>query len=100
MTSKLSVQLLLLLAVASVTVLAQRRRPTTKTTDEWNYRDGCEHPDYSLFTLGQRSSSGHIMMMSKREVKDDTVTSLLRENLSECLFVFPVKLCGELGCDC
>lgn len=51
MAPKLSV-LLLLLAVATVTVLAQRRRPTSTTTDEWNYRDGCEHPDYSLFTLG------------------------------------------------
>ncbi|KAM7387487.1 hypothetical protein PAMA_009890 [Pampus argenteus] len=43
MASKLSV-LLLLLAVATVTVLAQRRRPasTPKSTDEWNYRDGSE----------------------------------------------------------
>ncbi|XP_072224628.1 uncharacterized protein [Leuresthes tenuis] len=41
MASKLSV-LLLLLAVAAVTVLAQRRRPTSKATDEWNYRDGSE----------------------------------------------------------
>lgn len=88
MTPKLSVLLLLLLAVATVSVLAQRRRPTATTTDEWNYKDGCEHPDYSLFTLGQRSSSGLIMMMSKREVKDDTAASLLRENLFECLFVF------------
>uniref|UniRef100_A0A3B4WVX0 Si:ch211-76l23.4 n=1 Tax=Seriola lalandi dorsalis TaxID=1841481 RepID=A0A3B4WVX0_SERLL len=39
MASKLSV-LLLLLAVATVTVLAQRRRPTN--TNEWNYRDGSE----------------------------------------------------------
>lgn len=42
MATKLSV-LLLLLAVATVTVLAQRRRQST--TGEWNYRDGCEHPD-------------------------------------------------------
>nr|XP_019950006.1 PREDICTED: uncharacterized protein LOC109634150 [Paralichthys olivaceus] len=42
MASKLSV-LLLSLAVASVTVLAQRRRPSTSTnTGEWNYRDGSE----------------------------------------------------------
>ncbi|XP_042361513.1 uncharacterized protein si:ch211-76l23.4 [Plectropomus leopardus] len=44
MAPKLSV-LLLLLAVATVTVLAQRsRRPASKpTTDnEWNYRDGSE----------------------------------------------------------
>ncbi|XP_041852583.1 uncharacterized protein si:ch211-76l23.4 [Melanotaenia boesemani] len=41
MAPKLSV-LLLLLVVATVTVFAQRRRPTTKTTDEWNYRDGSE----------------------------------------------------------
>ncbi|XP_071383421.1 uncharacterized protein [Centroberyx affinis] len=40
MTPKLSV--LLLLAVAVVTVLAQRRRPTSTSTDEWNYRDGSE----------------------------------------------------------
>lgn len=45
MAPKLSV-LLLLLAVATVTVLAQRRRQSsTSTTGEWNYRDGCEHPD-------------------------------------------------------
>ncbi|XP_034449327.1 uncharacterized protein si:ch211-76l23.4 [Hippoglossus hippoglossus] len=42
MASKLSV-LLLLLAVALVTVLAQRPRPVKKTkTDEWNYKDGSE----------------------------------------------------------
>ncbi|XP_040919321.1 uncharacterized protein si:ch211-76l23.4 [Toxotes jaculatrix] len=41
MASKLSV-LLLLLTVATVTVLAQRRRPASTTTDEWNYRDGSE----------------------------------------------------------
>ncbi|XP_071321869.1 uncharacterized protein [Trachinotus anak] len=41
MASKLSV-LLLLLAVAMETVLAQRRRPTSQNTDEWNYRDGSE----------------------------------------------------------
>uniref|UniRef100_UPI0037E959A6 uncharacterized protein n=1 Tax=Semicossyphus pulcher TaxID=241346 RepID=UPI0037E959A6 len=41
MASKLSV-LLLLLALASVTVLAQRRRPTSTTNNEWNYRDGSE----------------------------------------------------------
>lgn len=93
MTPKLSVPLLLLLAVATVSVLAQRRRPTATTTDEWNYRDGCEHPDYSLFTLGQRWSSGLIMMMSKGEVKDDTATSLP--------LCFYVKLDGshwDLGC--
>ncbi|XP_038563800.1 uncharacterized protein si:ch211-76l23.4 isoform X2 [Micropterus salmoides] len=39
MATKLSV-LLLLLAVATVTVLAQRRRQST--TGEWNYRDGSE----------------------------------------------------------
>lgn len=84
MASKLSV-LLLLLAVAGVTVLAQRRRPTSTSTDEWNFRDGCENPDYSLFTLGQRSSSGLIMMMSKLEVKDHAA---FRANLCECLVVF------------
>ncbi|KAM6905627.1 uncharacterized protein FYW49_015636 [Xenentodon cancila] len=41
MTFKLSV-LLLLLAVATVTVLAQRRRPTAKASSEWNYRDGSD----------------------------------------------------------
>ncbi|AWP19468.1 Hypothetical protein SMAX5B_015958 [Scophthalmus maximus] len=41
MASKLNV-LLLALAVASVTVLAQRRRPATTKTEEWNYRDGSE----------------------------------------------------------
>lgn len=61
MNPKLPVWLLLLMAVGTVTVLAQRRRPT-EARDTWNYRDGCEHPDYSLFTLGQRSSSG---LMSK-----------------------------------
>lgn len=61
MNLRLHVRLLLLLAVGTVTVLAQRRRPT-EARDAWNYRDGCEHPDYSLFTLGQRSSSG---LMSK-----------------------------------
>lgn len=40
MVHKLSV-VLLLLAVATVTVLAQRRRPTS-TSGEWNYRDGSE----------------------------------------------------------
>uniref|UniRef100_A0A665TMB1 Si:ch211-76l23.4 n=1 Tax=Echeneis naucrates TaxID=173247 RepID=A0A665TMB1_ECHNA len=40
MASKLSV-LLLLLAVAMVTVMAQRRRPASTNT-EWNYRDGSE----------------------------------------------------------
>lgn len=75
MAPKLSV-LLLLLTVATVTVLAQRRRQpsasgtTSTTNEEWNYKDGCEHPDYSLFTLGQRSSSGLVMVVS--EVKDDT----------------------------
>ncbi|MEQ2169913.1 hypothetical protein GOODEAATRI_029894, partial [Goodea atripinnis] len=39
MTFKLSV-LLLVLAVVTVLVTAQRRRPTSKTNDEWNYRDG------------------------------------------------------------
>ncbi|XP_040927898.1 uncharacterized protein si:ch211-76l23.4 [Betta splendens] len=42
MSSKLSVLLLLLLAVATVTVLAQKRRPTSASTDEWNYKDGSE----------------------------------------------------------
>ncbi|XP_058510101.1 uncharacterized protein si:ch211-76l23.4 [Solea solea] len=41
MASKLSV-LLLSLAVASVTVLAQKRRPASTKTDEWNYKDGSE----------------------------------------------------------
>lgn len=40
MASKLSV--LLVLVVATVTVLAQRRRQKAKATDEWNYRDGGE----------------------------------------------------------
>lgn len=56
MTPKLSVLLLLLLAVATVSVLAQRRRPTATTTDEWNYRDGCEHPDYSVYSGNSASS--------------------------------------------
>jgi hypothetical protein len=34
--------MLLLLAIAMVTVLAQKRRPKVKAADEWNYRDGCE----------------------------------------------------------
>ncbi|KAK5600771.1 hypothetical protein CRENBAI_010435, partial [Crenichthys baileyi] len=41
MTFKLSV-LLLVLTVVTVLVTAQRRRPTSKTKDEWNYRDGSE----------------------------------------------------------
>ena len=71
MAPKLSV-LLLILAVTTATVLAQRRRPasTSTTNDEWNYRDGCELQDYSLFSaLGQNSSSGLIEVMSKLEVK-------------------------------
>ncbi|XP_037830424.1 uncharacterized protein si:ch211-76l23.4 [Kryptolebias marmoratus] len=40
MTLKLSV--LLLLAVATVTVWAQRRRLPSKASEEWNYRDGSE----------------------------------------------------------
>lgn len=72
MASKLSV-LLLVLTGSTLTVLAQRRRPASKATDEWNFKEGCEHPDYSLFTLGQGSSSGSIMMRSKVEVKDHTV---------------------------
>lgn len=73
MAPRLSLLLLLVLAVSAVTVLAQRRRPASKATNEWNYKDGCEHPDYSLFTLGHRSSSGPNMMMSKLEVKDHIV---------------------------
>lgn len=57
MNPSLHVRLLLFLAVTTVTVLAQRKRPT-EARDAWNYRDGCERPDYSLFALGQRSSSG------------------------------------------
>ncbi|XP_034088775.1 uncharacterized protein si:ch211-76l23.4 [Gymnodraco acuticeps] len=37
--------LMLLLAVTTVTVLAQKRRPASKpkvTTDEWNFRDGSD----------------------------------------------------------
>ncbi|KAM4716612.1 uncharacterized protein FYW61_016927 [Anableps anableps] len=41
MAFKLSV-LLLVLVVVTVVVTAQRRRPATKTNDEWNYRDGAE----------------------------------------------------------
>lgn len=41
MTFKLSV-LLLVLAVVTVLVTAQKRRPTSRTNDEWNYRDGAE----------------------------------------------------------
>lgn len=94
MASKLSV-LLLLLAIATATVLAQRRRPTSTTTDEWNYRDGCELPDYSLFTLGQRSSSGLIMMMAKPEVKVHTATSPFRANLSVNVIRF-IRFCLKL----
>lgn len=72
MNTRLHVGLLLFLAVGTVTVLAQRRRPA-EAKDAWNYRDGCEHPDYSLFTLGQRSSAG---LVSKSEVKDDAVTNV------------------------
>lgn len=46
MAFKLSV-LVLLLAVAMATVVAQRRRLNPKVSDEWNYRDGCEYSDYS-----------------------------------------------------
>ncbi|XP_044187042.1 uncharacterized protein si:ch211-76l23.4 isoform X1 [Thunnus albacares] len=44
MAPKLSMLLLLplLLAVAMVTVQAQRRRPGSTSTDEWNFRDGSE----------------------------------------------------------
>uniref|UniRef100_A0AAZ1WWV7 Uncharacterized protein n=2 Tax=Oreochromis aureus TaxID=47969 RepID=A0AAZ1WWV7_OREAU len=41
MASKLSV-LLLVLTVSAVTVLAQRRRPASKATDEWNYKEGSD----------------------------------------------------------
>uniref|UniRef100_A0A8C7XWJ9 Si:ch211-76l23.4 n=1 Tax=Oryzias sinensis TaxID=183150 RepID=A0A8C7XWJ9_9TELE len=41
MAFKLSV-LVLFLAVAMVTVVAQRRRHNPKVSDEWNYRDGSE----------------------------------------------------------
>ncbi|XP_056871372.1 uncharacterized protein si:ch211-76l23.4 [Takifugu flavidus] len=41
MNPKLPVWLLLLMAVGTVTVLAQRRRPT-EARDTWNYRDGSE----------------------------------------------------------
>ncbi|XP_026181150.1 uncharacterized protein LOC113141132 isoform X2 [Mastacembelus armatus] len=41
MASKLSM-ILVLLAVTMVTVLAQRRRPTSTTTDEWNHKDGSD----------------------------------------------------------
>uniref|UniRef100_A0A8C5ENK3 Si:ch211-76l23.4 n=1 Tax=Gouania willdenowi TaxID=441366 RepID=A0A8C5ENK3_GOUWI len=41
MASKPSVLLVLMLAVTTVTVVAQRRRPTS-TSSEWNYRDGSE----------------------------------------------------------
>ncbi|XP_068435404.1 uncharacterized protein si:ch211-76l23.4 [Clinocottus analis] len=44
MAPKVSVLLLLVLGVAVVSVLGQRRRPASKpaTNDEWNYRDGSE----------------------------------------------------------
>lgn len=61
MNPKLPFRLLLLLAIGTVLVLAQRRRPT-EAKDAWNYRDGCEHPEFSLFTMGQRSGLG---LMSK-----------------------------------
>uniref|UniRef100_A0A8C5CRU4 Si:ch211-76l23.4 n=1 Tax=Gadus morhua TaxID=8049 RepID=A0A8C5CRU4_GADMO len=35
--------MLLLLAIAMVTVLAQKRRPKAKAADEWNYRDGSQN---------------------------------------------------------
>lgn len=47
MTFKLSA-LLLVLAAMTVLAAAQRRRPTTKTNDEWNYRDG---GDYCQITV-------------------------------------------------
>lgn len=37
--------MLLLLAIAMVTVLAQKRRQGTKAAEDWNYRDGCELHD-------------------------------------------------------
>jgi len=40
MAPKLSV--LLLVVIAMATVMAQRRRPSKPTTDEWNFRDGSE----------------------------------------------------------
>lgn len=58
MTPRLSALLLLLLSLATVSVLAQRRRQSSSAStatgdNEWNYRDGCERPHYSLcvFTL-------------------------------------------------
>ncbi|XP_077940317.1 uncharacterized protein LOC120828393 [Gasterosteus aculeatus] len=44
MAPNLNAMLLMVLAVATVTVLGQRRRPasTSTSTDEWNYRDGSE----------------------------------------------------------
>ncbi|XP_036004512.1 uncharacterized protein si:ch211-76l23.4 [Fundulus heteroclitus] len=41
MPFKLSV-LLLVLAVVTALVTAQRRRPASRTNDEWNYRDGAD----------------------------------------------------------
>lgn len=35
---------LLVLTLTLVSVLAQRRRPVSTNTEEWNYRDGCEPP--------------------------------------------------------
>lgn len=59
MVPKLSV--LLLLAVAVVVVLGQKRRPVTaKATEEWNYKDGCE---LCLFTGVKVQGSESIMMM-------------------------------------
>lgn len=92
MNPKPPFRLLLLLAIGTVMVLAQRRRPT-EAKDAWNYRDGCEHPDYSL--LGQRSSSG---LISKWEVKNEDATALLRE-------IWPIFHCWRddeeiWGCHC
>lgn len=41
MASKLSV-LLLVLTVSTLTALAQRRRPASKATDEWNFKEGSD----------------------------------------------------------
>lgn len=41
MASKLSV-LLLVLTGSTLTVLAQRRRPASKATDEWNFKEGSD----------------------------------------------------------
>lgn len=74
MTPRLNVLLVLLLSLAAVSVLAQRRRQSSSSStssssssgnNEWNYRDGCEHPhdSFSLLLWCQRRNSLRLLVL-------------------------------------